>query len=101
MLAFLIQFVENPAPVAGPKGKQSSGGLVKIWPGEVARPFFLCPSNSAGAARTNYKMCALRIPSTSGLRHARQVLRPQLLTLRSQLVQILPGVQAGIVAIIE
>jgi hypothetical protein len=39
MLAIRHRFAQNPAPVVAQKA-QPSGGLVKIWPGENARPFF-------------------------------------------------------------
>jgi hypothetical protein len=39
MLAIRHRFTQNPLAVVAQKA-QSSGGLVKIWPGEIARPFF-------------------------------------------------------------
>src|SRR5579872_5485288 len=39
MLAFRYLFAQNPAAVVAQKA-QPSGGLVKIWPGDNARPFF-------------------------------------------------------------
>jgi hypothetical protein len=39
MLAIRRRFAQNPDPVVAQKA-QPSGGLVKIWPGENARPFF-------------------------------------------------------------
>jgi hypothetical protein len=51
MLVIRKRFAQNPAPVVAQKA-QPSGGLVKIWPGEIARPFFFVNhENPIAAAR--------------------------------------------------
>jgi hypothetical protein len=39
MLVIRQYCAQNPVPVVAQKA-QPSGGLVKIWPGEITRPFF-------------------------------------------------------------
>jgi hypothetical protein len=39
MLVIRQYCAQNPAAVVAQKA-QPSGGLVKIWPGEITRPFF-------------------------------------------------------------
>jgi hypothetical protein len=49
MLAICKRFAQNPDPVVAQKA-QPSGGLVKIWPGEFARPFFFASHEEPIAA---------------------------------------------------
>src|ERR1700733_14104669 len=92
MLAFLQGFAQNPAPVVAQKA-QPSGGLVKIWPGEN-RPAFLFVDGlmSAAIARVARSLAALA---------ARKVFGPLSRVLGTELVQVLPRIKPGTVAVIE
>ena len=75
---------------------QPSGGLVKIWPGEIARPFFFVQADIRCSARS-----ALNGLRPGALQRARRYSAHLLLALRAELVQVLPGVKPGIVPVVE
>src|SRR5579863_451269 len=100
MLVIRHHLAQNPAPVVAQKA-QPSGGLVKIWPGEIARPFFLRTMKSpmpsrpgsmfAGeaahrpAAGCRYACRNVRRPARD-LRAPRLIIRPIARLLRTEFI---------------
>ena len=88
-----------------PERVQPSGGLVKIWPGEIRPAFLFVHAKIARVSKcatdSLYTDLVHSSSHVTGLRHSREVFRPELIALRAELVQILPCVQASIMAVIE